>query len=332
VSCGPLRKSVWTLHNQASKKVKIRPDTRLTSKTVAKLSNEEIIDLMGVVRKRKNDQRRDEKRKLDRLRKRMEKGSHKLEFESDVANIKSLLTALQPFIEERFGKGSEHCFIIEQFMKELVRKTGAPHHNDKTMQYCMSLVPRTSKAVYDELQKLFLMPTRRYTKHKLDEKISGPGKMEDSPRVTSIRRFKEHAVAAGLTGQALDMIISFDGMIMRSSAILSNRKETKNKLIGIHLVESDGAIEHLFDQYVKKVSDAANTKDERSFEDRMDEALAPNREHLVYYAKSMKPGVDLCFICAAYNLATVRAHHILSQLWETIQVLGHYATNNYDVA
>jgi hypothetical protein len=119
------------------------------------------------------------------------------------------------------------------------------------------------------------------------------------------------------------MIISFDGMIMRNSAILSNRKETKNKLIGIHLVESDAAIEHLFDQYVKKVSAAANTIDERSFEDCMAEALAPNREHMVYYAKSMKPGVDLCFICAAYNLATVRAHHISSQLWETLQVLGH---------
>jgi hypothetical protein len=55
---------------------------------------------------------------------------------------------------------------------------------------------------------------------------------------------------------------------------------------------------------------SAAIKDERSFEERMSKALIPNREHLVYYAKSMKPGVDLCFICAAYNLATVQAHHI----------------------
>jgi hypothetical protein len=86
-------------------------------------------------------------------------------------------------------------------------------------------------------------------------------------------------------------------MVIRNSAILSNKKETKNKLIGVHL--TDPAIEHLFDQYVKKVS--AAIKDERTFEERMSEALVPNREHLVYYAKSMKAGVDLCFICAAYN-------------------------------
>jgi hypothetical protein len=180
-SCGLLRNSVSNLRAQASKKVDIRPDTRLTSKTAGKLSKEQVVEVLGVVRKCKDEQIFNEKKKLIHLRRRMEKGSHKLEFASDVANAQSLLSAVQPFIEERLGKGTEHCMIIEQFMKQLLRKKGAPRYNDKTLEYCMSLVPRTSKEIYDELGKLFLMQTRRYTKKKSDEQISGPGKMEDGP-------------------------------------------------------------------------------------------------------------------------------------------------------
>jgi hypothetical protein len=202
-------------------------------------------------------------------------------------------------------------------MKMLVRDGGAPRYSDPIMKMAMSLVPRTSKSVFDNLQKLFLLPTRRHTQNKRDDQLSGGAKMEDGPRVTTIRRFKEHSKLVGLKGDALDVIVSFDGMVIRNSAILSNKKETKNKLIGVHL--TDPAIEHLFDQYVKKVS--AAIKDERTFEERMSEALVPNREHLVYYAKSMKAGVDLCFICAAYNLGTVQAHNISTQIWETILVL-----------
>jgi hypothetical protein len=41
----------------------------------------------------------------------------------------------------------------------------------------------------------------------------------------------------------------------------------------------------------------------------------------------MKPGVDLCVVCAAFDLETVRAHHISSQTWKTVQVLGHDGFN-----
>jgi hypothetical protein len=320
VSCGPLTKSVWSLQRQAAKKVEIHGGMTVTTSVVAKLSREQLVSVVAAVRKRKDRLIQNEKRKVERLRALLEKDSHALK-SGDVSNVQTLLAAVQPFIDEKFGKGSDHAILWAEFMKLLVRDGAAPRYSDPIMQMAMSLVPRTSKSVFDNIQKLFLLPTRRHAQNKRDDQLSGGAKMEDGPRVTTCRRFKEHAKIAGLVGDALDVIVSFDGMVMRDSATLSNKKETKNKLIGVHLIESDPVIEHLFDQHVKKVS--AAIKDERTFEERMSAALIPNREHLVYYAKSMKPGVDLCFICAAYNLGTVQAHHIAHQAWDTILVLAH---------
>jgi hypothetical protein len=116
-----------------------------------------------------------------------------LEIGDDASNVHTLLAAVQPFIDLRFGKGSEHAIIWAEFMSMLVRKDGAERYSDPIMQYAMSLVTRTSKSVYDKLQKLFLFPTCRHTQIKRDKQISGGAKMEDGPRVTTIRRFKEHA-------------------------------------------------------------------------------------------------------------------------------------------
>ena len=97
-------------------------------------------------------------------------------------------------------------------MKMLVRDGGAPRYSDPIMKMAMSLVPRTSKSVFDNLQKLFLLPKRRHTQNKRDDQLSGGAKMEDGPRVTTIRCFKEHSKLVGLKGDALDVIVSFDGI------------------------------------------------------------------------------------------------------------------------
>jgi hypothetical protein len=93
------------------------------------------MELMGVVQNRKDQQTQNEKRKLDRHKKLRKKGSHKLEHKSDVANVKSSLTAVQPFIEARFGKGSEHCLIIEIYevvVDERRRGSALQCRNDAT--------------------------------------------------------------------------------------------------------------------------------------------------------------------------------------------------------
>jgi hypothetical protein len=89
-------------------------------------------------------------------------------------------------------------------------------------------------------------------------------------------------------------------------------------LIGCHVMESETAIEQQFDAFVQKLSNASVSdsapKDDQAWAASMSEAFTPNREHLVYYAKAIQHGVDLCFIAAAYNLPSVQAFHLSDQI------------------
>jgi hypothetical protein len=80
--------------------------------------------------------------------------------------------------------------------------------------------------------------------------------------------------------------------------------------------ERDGYIEQQFDAFVRKLSDASVSapKDDQAWAASLSEAFTPNREHLVYYAKAIQHGVDLCFIAAAYNLPSVKAFHLSDQI------------------
>jgi hypothetical protein len=50
-------------------------------------------------------------------------------------------------------------------------------------------------------------------------------------------------------------------------------------------------------------------------------ALPKNREHIIFYAKPIQPGRELCFICATYNLPTVKGKHVWRQLLREV-ILG----------
>ncbi len=117
----------------------------------------------------------------------------------------------------------------------------------------------------------------------------------------------------------LDIILSFDSMVMRGSMILSTAASTRNRLIGVDLSQGHSAIESEFKAAVLKLRKATATEEE--YETSMAEQLPLNKEHMVFYARAVKPGVSLCFICAAYNLTTIVAADVRNQVNEVMRAL-----------
>lgn len=66
-------------------------------------------------------------------------------------------------------------------------------------------------------------------------------------------------------------------------------------------------LENHFDDYVQKVTRQARASGQaRCFDETMNDPFEHNREHLVCYARSMTPGVDLSFIAGAWNMPSCR--------------------------
>jgi hypothetical protein len=74
---------------------------------------------------------------------------------------------------------------------------------------------------------------------------------------------------------------------------------------------------------VKNIREAAEDT-EGTFEESLADALVLNKEHMVYYAKSLQPGCPLCFICAAYNLPSVKSHAVAAEAFEVILHLEEF--------
>jgi hypothetical protein len=72
------------------------------------------------------------------------------------------------------------------------------------------------------------------------------------------------------------------------------------------MVENESVIDTLFNHFVEKVAQKSN--EESLFQEQSKDACTHNGEHLVFCAKSLRLGVDLCFICTAFNFATIKKH------------------------
>jgi hypothetical protein len=70
-------------------------------------------------------------------------------------------------------------------------------------------------------------------------------------------------------------------------------------------------IKKCFDDCVGKVS--AASLDQDTFESTLCKVLTTNEEHLVCCAKSLKRGLDLCFMVAACNVPSIQAHYVAHQ-------------------
>jgi hypothetical protein len=139
---------------------------RVTTSVLAKLTREQIISVISAVRTRKDRLLQNEKRKVERLKALLEKESHALENSNDARNVHFLLSAVQAFIDVQFGKGSDHAILWAEFMKLLLRADGSPRYSDPIMQMAMSLVPRTSKSVFESAKALPFTHAPAYTEQK----------------------------------------------------------------------------------------------------------------------------------------------------------------------
>ena len=327
--CSPLVKTVSSAANSASKPLMISPTMQASKANFAKLSPDGCVAFLKQVRKKKDQELRNERRCRTRLQKLMDKGMSPINDDSTLSSVTQILEAVAPYIEKTFGKDSERATIWKEALRKLVKNEGeldGPGYHDTVLKYALSKLPKVSKATFESIQNLLFLPSRRHVQRISAKLVSGEEGMEDGPRRTACKTMMRVAKENGWVDDALDMVVTFDGMIMRGCLLLSGKKETKNKLLGCHLLESDSVIEKCFDDYVRKISAASLEQD--TFESSLGEALTMNKEHLVYYAKALKPGVDLCFIIAAYNVPSTQAHQISSHVYENILVLEE---NNFNV-
>jgi hypothetical protein len=145
----------------------------------------------------------------------------------------------------------------------------------------------------------------------------------DRIRSHSKQQMKKVAGEENSDADANDVVVAFDSMIIRSQMLLSSKKGSQNKLIGVNMTKHTTVIELDFNRFVKNICDA-DEDTEGTFEENLADALVLNREHMVYYAKSLKPGCPLCFLCATYNLPSVKLHAVEEEAFEVILHLEEF--------
>jgi hypothetical protein len=114
----------------------------------------------------------------------------------------------------------------------------------------------------------------------------------------------ELAKEKGWAGHNLDIILSFDSMVMRGEMILSNHS---NRIIGV-VMGDESAIQKGFQCHVQKLRSKQDGNKDQSFENEMSEVLTLKKDHMVFYAKSANPGWPLCFICGVHNLVSTNSN------------------------
>ena len=88
-------------------------------------------------------------------------------------------------------------------------------------------------------------------------------------------------------------------MIIKKGPIILSKKTTNNRIIGCVMPKDYSVLETLFNNYVQDVTNKAIEKGDYIFQESVQDALVENHEHLVYYVKTLKPGINICFIVAA---------------------------------
>jgi hypothetical protein len=173
-SCGLMSKTVSRLCNDAADKPKIHTELRLTK---------------AMIRKSRDDKSRNMTKRETRLRALLalldRGGSSKIAFEEDRQILRNLLETLSPFIEKKFGKGTDHAIIWQESTRQLLLEDGrAPKYNDVVLKYAISKLPKVSKTVYEEFRKLLFLPCRRYTQKLTQELVSGDEGLKGGVRQT----------------------------------------------------------------------------------------------------------------------------------------------------
>ena len=83
-------------------------------------------------------------------------------------------------------------------------------------------------------------------------------------------------------------------------------------------------IKQRFDLYVDQLAKGEEESRGKSSEGEIDSHLQENKEHIVFYAKSLNKASDLNFICGTYNVPTVAAYNIAEFVSKEIRGLHRY--------
>jgi hypothetical protein len=194
-------------------------------------------------------------------------------------------------------------------------------YHEAVRKYALSLLGQVNKKTYESLAQILALPSHRHARKLKKKLVNAEGVAIDGPHRRMNRQLREVAIKNKWMKKYgfLDIILSFDSMVMHGSMILSMAASTHNCLIGVDLSQGHSAIESELKAAVLKLHKATATEEE--CETSMAEQLPLNKEHMVFYARAVKPGISLCFICAAYNLMTIVAADVWNQVKEVMHAL-----------
>jgi hypothetical protein len=211
--------------------------------------------------------------------------------------------------------------VFEQSLLMLQTKAGNPKakpmYHEAVIKCALSLLGQVNKKTYESRAQIIALPLHRHAQ-KLKKLIIAEGVAVDSLCRRMNRQMREVTIKNKWMKKYgfLDIILSFDSMVMHGSMILSTAANTRNHLIGVDLSQGHSVIESEFKAAVLKLHKATATEEE--YETSMVEQLPLNKEHMVFYARAVKPG---CFICAAYNLTTIVAADVWNHVNEVMRAL-----------
>ena len=164
-------------------------------------------------------------------------------------------------------------------------------------------------------------PSRQHTERIKTKNITGVSGQAEGFRETITKQVSLLIFEKELESMARDVVVTFDGMTMRGSLILGREKENLNRIIGCTLMD-ENVIKKQFETFVKQISET-NDKSGELFNE-VDSSFNENKEHIVFYAKSLHKSADINFICATYNMPTVSAYNVSEQISEVLNGLHRH--------
>jgi hypothetical protein len=299
-ACHCLTKMVSTICQQSTARTS-RPINCTTR--VEDVSPSKLPQLIDVVRKRKRYEAHDATCREQRLRERLFDQSVPLEFEEDKDNIHDCMEVALPFAAKKFGKDSDE-YIVFQEMFCMSQDPKQPRYHEATFRFALSLIAKMDIGTYEKIRKVLFLPSHRHMIQIRNDLVGGDECLSDGPRRAVIKYMAELAKEKGWAGHNLDIILSFDSMVMRGEMILSNHS---NRIIGV-VMGDESAIQKEFQCHVQKLRSEQDGNKDQSFENEMSEVLTLKKDHMVFYAKSANPGWPLCFICGVHNLVSTNSN------------------------
>jgi hypothetical protein len=268
------------------------------------------------------------KRRL--IRRSLKKSSKKTKRADDREALHEILELAAPFAAKDLGEDSMEYAVFQESIKMLGKRgSKGARYNDTVIEYALVLLKKSKKEAYDSIAKILHLPSRRHLGRIQDRLV---GKSGDGPQRVVIREYRDlmedRVTSAGIPWSkvpgAMDVVLSFDSMYIRGKMLLSSSKSSRNKIIGVVVHDQPNVVRDEFTNYVAKMISLGEKGNDESLVSNIAHHLELNKEHHVFYAKSMAPGVDLTFIAGAFNVPNMTAYEVMVQADLVMRELFRY--------